>query len=78
MIMATNSYITVFSLFYLQVHAVGKVTDASLNKFPNLVQLWSNKNIFDIIDQLIVLYGTHRSTEVLSMYTLSWIVLMKQ
>lgn len=31
-----------------------------------MVQLWSNKNIFDIIDQLIVLYGTHKSTELLS------------
>lgn len=50
----------------MQVHASGKVTDASLNKFPNLVHLWSNKNIFDIIDQLIVLYGTHKSTELLS------------
>lgn len=50
----------------MQVHVIGKVTDTSLNKFPNLVQLWSNKNIFDIIDQLIVLYGTHKSTELLS------------
>lgn len=47
----------------MQVHTVGKLNDSSLNKFPNVVQLWSNKSISDITSQLVVFYGAHNATE---------------
>lgn len=43
-----------------------KMTDSSACRFPNVVQVWSNKSILDIIDQIVLLYGAHKSTELLS------------
>ncbi|XP_035214273.1 D-ribitol-5-phosphate cytidylyltransferase-like isoform X2 [Stegodyphus dumicola] len=41
----------------------GKFTDSSLKKFPNLVKIYSNKNLYDLVDQLYILYGEHKPME---------------
>lgn len=42
------------------------MNNTSADKFPNLIQLWKNKNICQIIEQLLVLYSAHKSSELLS------------